>query len=73
MSNNLRSYLQSENPKKGARTFNFRGIESKLNLPPKLLDHFTHYGRGLGDYEKKVQDFFTSLGYDENKFYDNFL
>lgn len=70
---NLRAYLQSENPKKGARTFSFQGIESKLNLPSKLLDHFTHYGRSLGDYNKVVTEFFTKLGYDENKFYDNFL
>lgn len=71
--NNLRAYLQSENPRKGAKTFSVKGIESKLNLPAKTLDNFINYGRGLGDFEKTVQDFFTRLGYNENINYDNFL
>ncbi len=71
--NNLRAFLVSHQPKKGSKTFSIRGIEEKLNLPSKTLDHFIAGRRGLGDFENVVEAFFSGLGYNENVSYEQFL
>jgi hypothetical protein len=71
--NNLRAFLVSHQPKKGSKTFSIRGIEEKLNLPAKTLDHFISGRRGLGDFENVVETFFKDLGYNENVLYEQFL
>jgi hypothetical protein len=70
---NLRAFLVSHQPKKGSKTFTVRGIEEKLNLPTKTLDHFIAARRGLGDFEAIVESFFANLGYDENTEYGQIL
>ena len=72
-SNNFRAFLVFHQPKKGSKTFSIRGIEEKLNLPTKTLDHFISSRRGLGDFENVVESFFTNLGYNENISYEQFL
>lgn len=73
MSNNLRTFLRSHQPKGGSKTFSIRGIEEKLNLPAKTLDHFIAGRRGLGDFEKTVESFFQSLGYNPEQEYAQIL
>lgn len=82
---NFRDYLRFHNPPskigepKKAKTFSLSGIESKLNLPSKLLDNFvsdrTFRGKEftLGDYEGIVLAFFEGLGYNDNVNYNQFL
>ena len=72
-SENLRAFLMFHQPKKGSKTFSIRGIEGKLNLPPKTLDHFIAGRRGLGDFENAVGTFLKELGYNENVSYEQFL
>lgn len=71
--NNLRAFLMFHQLKKGSKTFSIRGIEEKLNLPTKTLDHFIVGRRGLGAFEKAVETFFKNLGYNENVSYEQFL
>lgn len=70
---NLQAFLRFHQPKKGSKTFSVRGIEEKLNLPAKTLDHFISGRRGLGDFESAVETFFKELGYNENVSYEQFL
>lgn len=70
---NLRAFLSYHQPVKGSKTFSIRGIEEKLNLPTKTIDHFIAGRRGLGDFEKAVEDFFKRIGYNENESYSQFL
>lgn len=70
---NLKAFLVFHQPKKGSKTFSIRGIEEKLNLPAKTLDHFIAGRRGLGDFENVVETFFKDLGYNEKVSYEQFL
>lgn len=70
---NLRAFLNWHQPKNGSKTFSIRGIEEKLNLPTKTIDHFIAGRRSLGDFEQKVTDFFKSVGYNENSTYKQIL
>ena len=71
--NNLQAFLRLHQPKKGSKTSSIRGIEEKLNLPVKTLDHFIAGRRGLGDFENVVEIFFKDLGYNENTSYEQIL
>ena len=70
---NLRTFLVFHQPNKGSKTFSIRGIEEKLNLPAKTLDHYIAGRRRLGDFENVVETFFKDLGYNENVSYEQFL
>lgn len=70
---NFRVFLAYHQPKKGSKTFSIRGIEEKLNIPAKTLDHFIAGRRGLGDFEDVVEKFFKDLGYNDNVSYEQFL
>ena len=70
---NFRAFLVHHQPKKGSKTFSIRGIEEKLNIPTKVLDHFINGRQGLGDNYVKVETFFKDLGYNENVSYEQFL
>ena len=72
-SNNLRAFLVFHQPNKGSKTFSIRGIEEKLNLPAKTIDHFIAGRRGLGDFENVVETFFKGIGYNENECYSQIL
>jgi hypothetical protein len=71
--NNLRAFLVSHQLKKGLKTFSIRGVEKKLNLPLKTLDHFIAGRRSLGDNFGKVETFFKDLGYKEELEYSQFI
>ncbi len=70
---NLRAFLVSHQPTKGSKTFSIRGIEEKLNLPAKSLDHFINGRQGLGDNYEKVKTFFKDLGYREEIEYNQVI
>jgi len=70
---NLRAFLVSHQPTKGSKTFSIRGIEEKLNLSPKTLDHFIAGRRSLGDNYEKVESFFKDLGYREEIEYNQVI
>jgi hypothetical protein len=70
---NFRAFLVSHQPTKGSKTFSIRGIEEKLNLSPKTLDHFIAGRRSLGDNFGKVETFFKDLGYKEELEYSQFI
>ena len=70
---NFRTFLVFHQPKKGSKTFSIRGIEEKLNLPTKTLDHYIAGRRSLGDFENIVETFFKDLGYNEEVSYEQFL
>lgn len=70
---NLRDFLLFHQPVKGSKTFSIRGIEEKLNLPTKTIDHFIAGRRGLGDFEKAVETFFKGIGYNEHECYSQIL
>ena len=67
---NLRSYLLSHQPNGGSKTFNLKGIEEKLGIPSKTIEHFIRGRRTLSGHDDKVVQFFKTLGYDENQQYD---
>lgn len=73
INNNLRAFLVYHQPTKGSKTFSVRGVEEKLNLPKKALDHFINGRQGLGDNYEKVENFFKDLGYKEETEYSQFL
>jgi hypothetical protein len=70
---NLRAFLVYHQPTKGSKTFSIRGIEEKLNLPAKSLDHFINSRQGLGDNYEKVESFFKDLGYREEIEYNQVI
>ena len=70
---NFRAFLVFHQPKKGSKTFSVRGIEEKLNIPTKVLDHYINGRQSLGDNYEKVEKFFKGLGYNEDMSYEQFL
>ncbi|MCR9065499.1 MAG: hypothetical protein NXI00_16125 [Cytophagales bacterium] len=67
--NNLekfRAFLAFHNPKGELKTFNFKAIEQKLDIPLKTLEFFARGKRGLGSNEEKVINHFRNLGFEQH-------
>ncbi len=62
----FKEFLEKNQLGDGAKTFNLKGIEEKLNIPAKTIDHFLQGRRGLGAYQEKVINYFRNLGFQQH-------